>query len=225
MNWLLILVAGVLIGNALWGYKKGFMKVALSLVSWVAVLVVVYIGTPIMADIIKANTPIEGIIEENFTMVINEAITSANFEDIAAALPQEVRELLDKSGILNNLNGGDVLPPDTAEKILESTGLAGSIISLLSAVVVAIVARIALLIAEFILGIAAKLPLIGPMDKLAGLGFGALKGLIWCWLILAIIGILALTGTNTELMALVHESEILTWLYDNNVIMNMLVKL
>lgn len=225
MNWLLILVVGLLVGNAVWGYKKGFMKVALSLVSWVAVLVIVYIGTPIMADIIKANTPIEGIIEENFTKVINEAIANANFEDVAAALPQEVRELLEKSGILNNLNGSDVLPSDTAEKILESTGLAGSIISLLSAIIVAIIARIALLVAEFILGLAAKLPLIGPMDKIAGLGFGAVKGLIWCWLILAVVGILALTGTNTDFIALVHESEILTWLYDNNIIMNMLMKL
>lgn len=225
MNWLLILVVGLLIGNALWGYKKGFMKVALSLVSWVAVLVIVYIGTPIMADIIKANTPIESVIEENFTNVINEAIANANFEDVAAALPQEVRELLEESGILNNLNGSDVLPSDTAEKILESTGIAGSIISLLSAVIVAIVARIALLVVEFVLGLAAKLPLIGPMDKLAGLGVGAVKGLIWCWLILAVVGILALTGTNTDFIALVHKSEILTWLYDNNIIMNMLMKL
>ena len=225
MNWLLIVIAVLLVGNALWGYTTGFMKVVLSLVSWVAVLIIVYIGTPIMADILKANTPIETVMEENFTKVINDAIASAQLEDVAAALPHDVREMLEVSGLLEGLNGSDVLPSDTAEKILASTGIVGSVISLLSACIVAVVARIALLIAEFVLGIAAKLPLIGSMDKLLGLGFGAAKGLIWCWLVLAVIGILTLTGTNTDLIVLVHESEPLTWLYDNNIIMNLLMKL
>ena len=83
--------------------------------------------------------------------------------------------------------------------------------------------RIAMMIVELALGVVAKLPLIGPMDKTLGLVCGAGSGLIWCWVILAVVSVLALTGTNTELAAYVSQSQILTWLQDNNVLLNLIV--
>ena len=63
------------------------------------------------------------------------------------------------------------------------------------------------------------LPLIGQANTLLGIAAGALKGLVWCWVVLTIIAVLAYTGANTELIALVNGSQILTWLYENNPIL------
>ena len=99
------------------------------------------------------------------------------------------------------------------------------IVGILGFVVTLIVLRIAMVIVEFLLGVVSKLPLIGPMDKLLGIACGAGKGLIWCWVILAVVSVLALTGTNTEFAAYISQSEILTWLQDNNLLLNLIVNI
>ena len=102
------------------------------------------------------------------------------------------------------------------------TPVVNGIVGILGFVVTVIVLRIAMVVVEFVLGVVSKLPLIGPMDKLLGIGCGALKGLIWCWVILAIVSVLALTGTNMELAAYISQSKILTWLQNNNLLLNLL---
>lgn len=79
---------------------------------------------------------------------------------------------------------------------------------------------IILFIIDKVLGIASKLPIIGSFDKILGIIIGAMKGLLYCWIVLTIITVLALTGTNTSYIELVYESELLTWLYENNLLLN-----
>ena len=108
---------------------------------------------------------------------------------------------------------------------LDVTPLVNGIIAILGFVVTAIAVKLALVIVGATLGIIGKLPIIGPMDKLLGLVCGAGQGIIWVWVILAIVSVLALTGTNTELATYIAESELLTWLQDNNVLLNLIVNM
>ncbi len=218
MNWLLILVAALIIGNAFWGYKKGFMRTVFSLVSWVVVLAVSYFGAPIVADVLVESTDIEIAIQENLTNAISEAFVNSGAGEIEAALPAEL-----KSALLGE-NSEGALTANAAEMLVTSTGIANTIIALIAAVIIAIIARLVVAVIDMVLGLASKMPLIGSTDKLLGIAFGGLKGLVWCWLVLAAIAILTLTGTNAELISMVQESSVLTWLYDNNIIVNMLMK-
>ena len=77
---------------------------------------------------------------------------------------------------------------------------------------------------EKFLDLVAKLPLIGQANTLLGIAAGALKGLVWVWVVFTVIAVLTYTGANTELMTMVNESQILTWLYANNPIMMVVVK-
>ena len=79
------------------------------------------------------------------------------------------------------------------------------------------------MVVNIVLGIASKLPLIGPLDKVLGLACGAGKGLIWSWILLTIVSLLALTGINTEWAAYISQSEFLTWLQNHNMILNLLM--
>ena len=95
--------------------------------------------------------------------------------------------------------------------------------NLIGTFIVLIITRIILFVLDKVLGLASKLPLIGQADKALGIVAGALKGLIWSFIVLAVIAVLTLTGTNTELIQLVNESPILLWLYENNIIVNVLM--
>ncbi len=226
MNWLLIVVLALLAGNVLWGYKQGFMRVVLSIVSWVLVLVVCYVATPIVTESILEKTELETIVQVAVNDKVN-AIVDGIAEGVAdetglaqleASLPAEVKEaILGKHDSL-----ADVLKAEGKIKI-DTSEIAHSAASLIALIVVLIATRIVIFVVDKILGLASKLPIIGPTDKMLGLIAGGVKGLLYCWIILAVVAMLALTGTNTELVAMVNASPILAWLYENNFIVNMLM--
>ncbi len=230
MNWLLIVILAILAGNIVWGYKKGFMKVALSLVSWIIVLVMCYVATPIVAEGIVKNTPLPEIIQETVTDNLNDLIDEVvgdvagalNTEQVAqieAKLPAQLKEaILGEHETLADLITG------TGDVQVDTTDLANGAAYLISLLLVVIVTRIGLMVVEKVLDLVSKLPLIGQADTLLGVAAGAIKGLIWSWVILTVIAVLAYTGANAELITLVNGSKILTWLYENNLILLVVAK-
>ena len=229
MNWLLIIVLALIAGNVIWGYKKGFMKVVLSLVSWVVVLVACYIATPIVAEGIVEHTPLAEVIQETVTDNLNKALDEVmegvagalNHEKIAeveAQLPEQVKQMIYGEG-----QTLEDLITSTGEVQIDTTNLAHGAAYLIGLLLVIIVTRIALIIVEKFLGLVAKLPLIGQADTLLGIVAGAVKGLIWSWVVLTVVAVLAYTGANTELMTMVNSSDLLLWLYANNPIMMVVV--
>lgn len=217
MNILTIIILAVFALCVFSGFKKGFLKTAFSLVSWILVLVLCNFATPIVTDLLIQNTDIEVVVYETVDAKVKEAVEDAvqnqGVSELEAALPAELKEMLlgDNESIADALMGA---------ASLDVTPVVDGIVGILGFVVTVILLRIAMVIVELALGIVAKLPLIGPMDKLLGVACGAGKGLIWCWVILAVVATLALTGTNTELAGYISQSEILTWLQDNNLILN-----
>ena len=225
MNWLLIVILALVAGNVIWGYKKGFMKVALSLVSWLVVLVACYIATPIVAEGIVKHTPLAAIIQETVSDKLNSAIDEV-MDDVAGALDSEKLAEVEaqlpaqlKESILGEHESLADLVTSTGDIEVDTTDLANGAAYLVSVLIVIIVTRIALIVVEKVFDLVAKLPLIGQANTLLGIAAGALKGLVWCWVVLTIIAVLAYTGANTELIALVNGSQILTWLYENNPIL------
>ena len=222
MNILTIIILAVFALCVFSGFKKGFLKTAFSLVSWILVLVLCNFVTPIVTDMLVQNTDIEVVVYETVDAkvkdALEEAVENQGVSELEAALPAELKDLL----LGENESISDAL---TNAATIDVTPVVDGIIGILGFVITVIVLRIAMVIVEFALGVVAKLPLIGPADKLLGLACGAGKGLIWCWVILAIVSVLALTGVNTELAAYISESEILTWLQDNNLLLNLILSM
>ena len=221
MNILSIIILAVFALCVFSGYKKGFLKTAFSLVSWIVVLLLCNFATPMITDALVQNTDIEvmvqATVDEKINEVLTETLEASGVADLEAVLPAELKDsLLGENASLQDavLSGAGV----------DTTSLVTGIVGMLGFVVTVIVLRIVMVVVELLLGAVAKLPLIGPMDKLLGIACGAGKGLIWCWVILAIVSALALTGTNTELASYISQSSVLTWLQDNNVLLNLIVE-
>lgn len=224
MNILTIIVLAVLVLSVIGGYKKGFLKTAFSLVAWIVVLILCNFVTPIVTDMLVEKTEIEVVVQKTvdtkidqvINETINETIEGTDLAELEAALPAELKDaLLGENGSLQEVvtNGVD----------LDTAGLVNGIVGILGFVITVIVLRLAMMVVELALNLVGKLPLIGPMDKILGLACGAGKGIILCWVILAVVSVLALTGTNTELATYISQSELLTWLQDNNVLLNLIL--
>ena len=217
MNILTILVLAVFALCVFSGYQKGFLRTAFSLVSWIVVLVLCNFATPIVTDLLIQNTEIEEVVattvQENMMNFAVQMEENGGLSDLEAVLPAQLKELLlGDSGSLAELM--------LSSSLKDFTPLVDGIVSALGFVITVILLRIAMVIVEFALGIVGKLPLIGPIDKLLGIACGGVKGIIWCWVILAVVSVLALTGTNTELAGYIAQSELLTWLQNNNLLLN-----
>ncbi|MBR2046678.1 MAG: CvpA family protein [Agathobacter sp.] len=233
MNILVLVVLAVLLVSIFAGYKNGFLKTVLSLVSWLVVLVACYVATPMVTDFLIQNTEIEttiqGVLDAKIDEMIQEAMEEAGLselqeaipedmekielpEELQAALPEELRELFSDN------------EDEMEAELVDTAAIAEKVVEIISLLLVLVFTRCALLIVNVVLGIASKLPLIGPLDRILGLVCGAGKGVVFTWIILTVVSVLALTGVNTEWAGYIAESELLTWLQNNNVILNLIVK-
>lgn len=219
MNILLIIILAAFAICVFGGYRKGFLKTAFSLLSWVIVLVLCNYATPIVTNALIENTPIDEAFQTTVDAKIGEIITetleTSGAAELEAALPAELKTaLLGENGSLQEA---------VANGALDTTALVNGVVNIFGFMVTVVVLQIVMSLVQLVLTIVGKLPLIGPLDKLLGLVCGAGEGLILCWLLLAAVSVSALTGVNTEWAAYISQSEMLTWLQNNNVLLNFIV--
>ena len=211
MNVLDIIILVILVFSVFWGYKKGFLKTAFSLVSWVIVLVICNVATPMVTQMLIEKTDIEVMIQASLDAKINEMISEVLQEsgiselpetlqegvkieipeELKAALPEELRGLLlDEGFALEGIELDGLEMESITQNVIDTAAVAERIVGIVSLLIVLVFSRVAIWIAGFVLDVASKLPVIGPFDKVLGLGCGAVKGLVWSWLILAVISVL-----------------------------------
>ena len=98
MNILTIIILAVFAICVFLGYKKGFLKTAFSLVSWILVFILCSFATPIVTDLLIQNTEIETIVhttvEAKFMEAIEQAMQNSDVSELEASLPAGVKELL-----------------------------------------------------------------------------------------------------------------------------------
>ena len=80
MNILLIVIAAILVLSLVGGYTNGFLKTAFSLISWILVLVVCYIATPLVSEVLIEKTPIETNVQNMLDAKIDEILANAMAE-------------------------------------------------------------------------------------------------------------------------------------------------
>ena len=107
---------------------------------------------------------------------------------------------------------GDAVSGYLAEQILQT--FAFLITLLLAGVLVRGIA--------FSLGLAAKLPVLHGINKLAGLVFGFGEGLLVVWIFFFVVTVFSPTNWGGEMFAMISDSRILTWLYRENILFGLL---
>lgn len=218
MNWLVLIVFIVFFINIYQGYRKGFLRTVLSLVSWIFIIVVANMFAPQLTEMLISETSID----ETIIQFINEKLTeTVGFINIEEQLPVELREIL--SGNFNSFEEifvSDILK--TEEVLLPYIFEA---LKILSTIILIIVLRIVVNIVDKILAFATNLPLIGQADKTLGLVFGFAKGFVFVWILMTIITFGFMLNINSFDISIINESQILTWLYENNPLLNFITNL
>lgn len=187
------------------GYKQGLIKTAIKITSFfIAIIVALILYKPVSTLIIGSTT-----IDDKIESTIIEKITpeGMNPEDEASETTKIPQEFIKEAN--NSIK-------DTAKTITVK------IIELCTVLVLYIIARIVLKFIAALGDLIAKLPILKQFNKLGGTVFGALKGLLIVYIILAIIYLISpLLKENT--IKKIDESILIKFMYNNNVITKLIL--
>lgn len=215
-NWLEIAVAVFLIGMVLNGHYKGFIRLAVSMVAFVATLAIVNMAMPRVSVILKDNTPIVTWIQQGVEKASGLEFARETEGDGGMPaeqrmaieglnIPKEIKEIL----IANNNN--EVYQALGVEAFTDYIGnyLANIIVNLAGFVLLFVIIYAVIHMIMRALDIMAKLPILSGLNKIAGALLGGVQGLLYLW-----VGCLILTACSSAgwAMTVINQIEASGWL-------------
>lgn len=240
MNWVLIIVWAILAASAIFGYYKGLLRIAYSLVAWIIVLAFVAWATPHINLYLLENTSIYEKVEAHCEEVVcqsaNEQVETAQLEK-----EEELTGQLETEMQLAEL--GVNVPESVIEGILEKTadateafleesgvyaklaeGLAHFVLKGISFLIALVSAWLLVHIISQLIGVASRIPVIKGVNRFLGLFAGAIYGLLLVWLGFYITALASAGEWGRVVVSYIYENPFLTFLYENNLVLTLILK-
>lgn len=200
----LIIIAIILLFTLL-GYKRGLIKVAIKLCTFIIALVISIMFYKPIADSIITNTGIDESIEETITSnILPEGLS----EDEEISLPNDLPSIIVKNS------------ENTVKGI--SNSISTTIIETACLLIIFIGVKIILKFVTFIADLIAKLPILNQFNKLGGTIYGVLEGLLIVFVGFAVISLIA-PLIDTSIFEAINGSTLGSFLYNNNLLLKMLM--
>ena len=233
MNILLLVVGIVFLLSVIIGYKRGFLKIVVSLVSTLLCIVLVMFISPSVSKWIQESTPLRETVQQKCVEWIvpdGESVENLLQMDLSRENEITLIESADLPEVLQNMllenNNSEAYAALGAETFGEYIGayvakvIADVVAFLVTFIAVFIIIRIVL----GMLKIVDKIPLVGGTNRLLGGAIGAAMGIFIIWILFIVITLLYNTPLGVTCLEDIAESKILTKLYDSNVLMNYITK-
>src|SRR5574344_643057 len=202
----------------LMGYKRGLTQSLIHVLSFVLALIIALVLFKPVSNFVVNNTKIDDKIKDSIVQIFmdeenekTEEEKDKKEEDTTVAKPiiEYMNKEVEKSTEQVKSNAVDAA----------ATHISIIIVDIGVAIILFIISRFLLIFVKAITNLITKLPIIKQCNKLGGIVFGLLQGLVIVYVILAIITVIvALTG-NYALSKLIGESYIGSILYNDNLLL------
>ena len=218
MNGLFLGTIAFLIILAVVGYKKGFVKIAYSLLSTILAIFLVSALVPHIQTFIVEKTPIYDKVVTYCSEQIQSEI-SISVEETG----ESVSSILNKSGLkipeaLEKTFTEMKISEKYTQSAADRTGaaIASWMIYILSYVLTYIIVIIGLGFLGKLLNSATKLPIVKGANKTLGLFAGILQGVLYLWMGALVLSVFCATRGGQQIIAMINENVFLKFLYDHN---------
>lgn len=299
MNWLVMVVMGIILIGAIVGFARGAVRIAVSLFATILTIAIVFFVTPYVSEAIRSLTPVDEMIEQQCLNTMARAFTGEEAQGSGLS-EQQVRNMLAGAGVSEeelaaagitiedivngNVSGDDLaqygisagilqghateevkqsimdaeLPRQTQVQVIEAADLpdafknllldnnnsevyqklgvttfaeyigsylAKIIIDIVAFLVTFVLVTIVVRAIIFALDFVTELPMLGILNRLSGIFLGVMVSFIFIGFMFVIITMLYTTDIGKMLMEMIRQDEMLTLLYENNIIMKMMTTL
>lgn len=206
----LIIIAVVLLFIFL-GYKKGLTGSLIKLLSFIIAIVVAFVLYKPVANAVIENT----VIDDNIRATLRATL---GVEDKTENTEENV-----PSTIMDNINKEIENATDEVKaNVIDQTTI--TIVNIGSGIVIFLAVRVILVIISLFAKILTDLPVIKQVDKLGGLAYGAIEGIVIVYAVLAVISLTSVIWANNAVVTAIAKSSLGEMLYNNNIILNLLFK-
>ncbi len=222
MNWVLLVVIGIIAVLGFIGLKKGLIKMVFSLASTIVALLVAMLFSPMVAGMMKNNEAIVGFFDEKISAVVDftseeaQTETESTQESLIASLP--LPETFKESLLENNTAESYISMQAQNFEEYVCRQISNVIINAIAFVVTLLLAIVALAILCKTLDLLAKLPLLKQINAAAGLAAGVAEGLMIVWILFVILTMFAGTAFGSNALSMIAENPLLDFLYKNNIV-------
>lgn len=239
MNWLLIGVGIVFAICMIAGYARGFIRIVVSLAATILTTALVIALTPYAAKFIKIATPIDEMVMEKcvemLTIELSDLQDEKSVDLNSVELPRQKQlELLEKAklpvflkdGLIEN-NNIEAYTRLAVSGFAEYVGayIADMIIKMIAFLLTFIIVTIVVRAVVFALDIVTALPVLKGFNRIAGAFTGMAIAVIIVWIAFFVITLLYNTPFGKECFAWINENEILTLLYEKNILLKFATRL
>ena len=232
MNWVLLLVLLILGYNIIRGYRKGFLRIVYSLVSWVIVLTFVTVTTPYINTYLMEYTTLYEQIEKQCSEQIKKSVEekqksvqsensldNQELSQFGIMLPDSVvNDIFDKTGnVAGEIMAQSGLYDEIAKQIAEFVveGIAFLIALVAAWTIVHIIARM--------LRIVSRIPVLSGVNRTLGVFAGGIYGVILVWIGFYIVAVTSTSELGCMLVSYIYQSNLLKYLYENNAILTIVM--
>lgn len=198
------------------GYRKGLIKVAIRFLAFiVAIILTMILYRPIANSVIE-NTEID----ENINEIIYSKIKDIDFNNISEEEKNQNEIIkIAENYIEEGLQKGT---ENTAKYVSES--LSRTIVEAIVFIALLIAIRIALIVLNLLADIIGGLPIIKQFNKSGGIIYGVIEGFIIVNCIFALLYIINPIYKDGEIKENIDQSNIGKIVYENNFIINTIIK-
>ena len=206
MDYLLdLIVIAIIALSTFIGYKKGLIKVAFGLVSFILAIILSVVLYKPVSNFIIDYTPIDDYIEQSISERLQSPeITKEESENI-------VSNFFDLKNISNSLI-------NSSTNII-SDGISKTIINISCMIVVFIISKLILLLFKFVGDLISKLPLIKQVNNAGGFLYGLIRGFLIIYVLLALVAIASPIININNLISMINKTIITNIMYNNNLIL------
>lgn len=219
MDYIILIGVIAVIGLfALVGYKKGMVKIVLSMIAMVVTYILAAALTIPVSMALKTATPVYTTIEESVEKMVKEAKIDDTKLDITAIeklnLPSQIEEKL--------IDGAEKVTTGFNDYLVSS--ISNFILKALTFFILFVVIYIILSIVIKVFDFVSKLPFLNTVNKAGGLAVGAVQGLIIVWIGCLVITAFSDKAWAQEAFRQINDNKLLTFIYENNPIIFLVTK-
>lgn len=224
-TWLGIVTAAFLIFSCFTGFRRGFIKEAVSTFLVVLSFGVVWLINPYVNTFIRENTSVYAEIQEGFEELAKEkagTVREPGEEDRKEMLDSlELPEMI-AEGILEN-GSQETYTYLAAQSFVEyvSGYLATIVVNGLSFLLSFFLATVLIRMITYALDLLARLPVVHGINKVAGALLGGVKAVLFIWVAMLIFTILCETSVGRNALRMIEKDSVLRVLYENNILMKL----
>lgn len=203
-----------------YGYKRGFMRAAYQIISFILTVVVVFALRAPVTELLydtQIGTAVTSAVQEK----VNTAISKTGFGTDTDAFVDELAfpEFIGDS-IKKSMQSAQAFKENTTAAICES--ITDTIMSFLSAAILFAAVKLGLSVILAVLDRMCRLPLLNLVNKTAGAAVGVLNALVIVYAVCALLMFFAPTQKQADINSVISQTTLTKQFYNNNYLLKLL---